>query len=93
LTRERLNDELRTLWASRGLTVVFVTHSIYESVYLSSRVVVMSPRPGRVVADISMEAPQARTPDYRLTPAYGERCRAVREALVGHEGKPEGGHP
>jgi len=85
LTRERLNDELRALWVSRGLTVVFVTHSIYESVYLSSRVVVMSARPGRVVADIPMEAPQARTPDYRLTPDYGERCRAVRAALVGHE--------
>lgn len=83
LTRERLNDELRSLWASRGLTVVFVTHSIYESVYLSSRVVVMSARPGRVVADIAMPAPRDRTPEFRLSPAYGERCRAVREALVG----------
>lgn len=92
LTRERLNDELRALWASRGLTVVFVTHSIYESVYLSSRVVVMSARPGRVVTDIPMEAPLARTPDYRLTPGYGERCRAVRAALVGHEAA-SGGMP
>jgi NitT/TauT family transport system ATP-binding protein len=85
LTRERLNDELRALWASRGLTVVFVTHSIYESVYLSSRVVVMSARPGRVVADIAMPSPQDRTPEFRLSQDYGERCRAVREALVGRD--------
>jgi NitT/TauT family transport system ATP-binding protein len=81
LTRERLNDELRALWASRKLTVVFVTHSIYESVYLSSRVVVMSPRPGRVIDDISMSEPHARTPEFRLSPEYGERCRLVRAAL------------
>jgi NitT/TauT family transport system ATP-binding protein len=86
LTRERLNDELRALWASRKLTVVFVTHSIYESVYLSSRVVVMSPRPGRVIDDISMGKPQTRTPEFRLSPEYGERCRLVRAALE------KGGH-
>ncbi len=86
LTRERLNDELRALWSSRKLTVVFVTHSIYESVYLSSRVVVMSPRPGRVIDDISMGEPQARTPEFRLSPEYGERCRLVRAALE------KGGH-
>ena len=81
LTRERLNDELRALWASRKLTVVFVTHSIYESVYLSSRVVVMSPRPGRVIDDISMGKPRTRTPEFRLSSEYGERCRLVRAAL------------
>ena len=81
LTRERLNDELRALWASRKLTVVFVTHSIYESVYLSSRVVVMSPRPGRVIDSIGMGEPQARTPEFRLSTEYGERCRLVRAAL------------
>lgn len=82
LTRERLNDELRALWAARKLTIIFVTHSIYESVYLSSRVVVMSARPGRVVEDISMAEPRARTPDFRLSAEYGERCRAVRAALL-----------
>jgi NitT/TauT family transport system ATP-binding protein len=90
LTRDRLNDELRTLWASRGLTVVFVTHSIYESVYLSSRVVVMSARPGRIVADIPMADPHMRTPEYRLAPLYGERCRTVRAALLGQEPRAEG---
>jgi NitT/TauT family transport system ATP-binding protein len=81
LTRERLNDDLRKLWAAKNLTIVFVTHSIYESVYLASRVIVMSPRPGRVVADIAMPEPKTRAPDYRLTPIYGERCRQLRAAL------------
>lgn len=81
LTRERLNDELRALWASKKLTIIFVTHSIYESVYLSSRVVVMSSRPGRVIDDISMISPLERSPEYRLSPEYGDRCRMVRAAL------------
>lgn len=81
LTRERLNDELRELWAKKNLTVVFVTHSIYESVYLSSRILIMSPRPGHVIADIAMSEPATRDPDFRISPLYGERCRAVRAAL------------
>ncbi len=81
LTRERLNDDLRKLWAARNLTIIFVTHSIYESVYLASRLVVMSPRPGRVVADVAMSDPITRDPDFRLTPLYGERCREIRAAL------------
>ena len=81
LTRERLNDELRELWAKKNLTVIFVTHSIYESVYLSSRILVMSPRPGHVIADIAMSEPATRNPDFRISPLYGDRCRAVRAAL------------
>jgi NitT/TauT family transport system ATP-binding protein len=81
LTRDRLNDELRDLWAAKQLTIVFVTHSVYESVYLSSRIIVMSPRPGRIVADIQMAEPKARDRDFRMTAAYGERCRNVRAAL------------
>ncbi|MBP6012380.1 MAG: ABC transporter ATP-binding protein [Alphaproteobacteria bacterium] len=81
LTRERLNDDLRTLWASKGLTIIFVTHSIYESAYLSSRTLVMSPRPGRIIADIAMAEPKSRDPEFRMTPAYGDRCRALRAAL------------
>ena len=72
-TRERLNDELRGLWQSRGLTILFVTHSIYESVYLSSRVLVMRPRPGHVVADLAMAEPLQRTADFRHTDVYAER--------------------
>ena len=81
LTRERLNDELREVWAAKNLTIVFVTHSIYESVYLSSRALIMSPRPGKIVADIPMSEPKTRDPDFRTTAAYGDRCRAVRSAL------------
>ncbi len=81
ITRERLNDELRSLWTRRGLTIVFVTHSIYESVYLSSRIVVLGARPGRVIADLPMDDPVTRSHDYRLSHSYGERCRAVRQAL------------
>jgi NitT/TauT family transport system ATP-binding protein len=87
LTRERLNDELRELWATQKLTVVFVTHSIYESVYLSSRILVMSPRPGRVVADVAMDEPRWRDPEFRISPLYGERCRAVRAALQTDEAR------
>jgi NitT/TauT family transport system ATP-binding protein len=81
LTRDRLNDELRELWAAKNLTIVFVTHSVYESVYLSSRVIVMSPRPGRIVADIAMAEPKSRDRDFRTTTTYGDRCRQVRAAL------------
>jgi NitT/TauT family transport system ATP-binding protein len=85
LTRERLNDELRELWAAKNLTIVFVTHSIYESVYLSSRALVMSPRPGKVVADIPMSDPKQRDPEFRTTALYGERCRTMRTALKAGE--------
>jgi NitT/TauT family transport system ATP-binding protein len=81
-TRERLNDELRGLWQTRGLTIIFVTHSIYESVYLSSRVLVMSPRPGRIIHDLNMAAPMERSAEFRHTNEYAERCRALRDALV-----------
>lgn len=87
LTRDRLNDELRELWAAKNLTIVFVTHSVYESVYLSSRIIALSPRPGRIIADIAMAEPKTRSADFRMTPIYGERCRQVRAALQ-REGAP-----
>ena len=79
--REKLNDDLRALWLAKKLTVLFVTHSIYESVYLSSRVLVMSPRPGRIINDMAMEEPVARNAEYRHASDYGARCRALRSAL------------
>jgi NitT/TauT family transport system ATP-binding protein len=82
-TRERLNDELREIWMARQLTILFVTHSIYESVYLSSRVIVLSGRPGQVVADEAMPEPRIRDPEFRTSAAYGERCRTLRKALHG----------
>ncbi|MFT4101411.1 MAG: ABC transporter ATP-binding protein [Burkholderiaceae bacterium] len=81
ITRARLNDDLLALWASHRLTVVFVTHSVYESVYLSNRVVVMSARPGRVHADLRIDAPAPRNELYRTSAEYGRQCRQVSEAL------------
>ena len=87
ITRGRLNDDLLRLWADGGLTVLFVTHSVYESVYLSSRIAVMAARPGRVVADLPMQGPPGRDEAYRMTPGYMADCRAVSAALreaMGH---------
>ncbi|WP_342365242.1 ABC transporter ATP-binding protein [Paracoccus ravus] len=82
MTRFKLNNDVLELWRKQGLTVVFVTHSVFESVYLSSRVVVMGSRPGRVVHDLAMpEGP--RDAHYRTTAAYAETCRRVTEALEG----------
>ena len=81
ITRARLNDDLLQLWAAQTLTIVFVTHSVYESVYLSSRIVVMAPRPGRVVADLAVEAPATRDEDYRVSPNYLHHCQMVSGAL------------
>ena len=67
-TRQRLDGELLALWAARGLTVVFVTHSIVEAVFLSTRVVVMAARPGRVVDDVAIDEPYPRTDAFRLSP-------------------------
>ena len=81
ITRTKLNDDLVALKCELGATVVFVTHSVYESVYLSDRIVVMAPRPGRVVAEILVPAPLPRDEDFRLGPDYAERCRATSLAL------------
>ena len=81
ITRTRLNNDLLRLFASSKLTVIFVTHSVYESVYLSSRIVVMSARPGRISADIAVDAPFPRDEEFRLSPAYNDYCRRASEAL------------
>lgn len=83
MTRANLNDQVLALWESHGLTVIFVTHSVYESVYLSSRVVVMAARPGRVAHDIQLDSGYPRNASYRLTPEYTESCRNVSTALEG----------
>ena len=82
ITRFRHNDDLLRLWADQKWTVVFVTHSVYESVYLSSRIVVMSARPGRVHADIAVDVPYPRNEEYRTSMVYNEYCRAVSASLV-----------
>ncbi|MCW6511634.1 ABC transporter ATP-binding protein [Lichenifustis flavocetrariae] len=81
ITRFKLNNDLIRLAAELGTTVVFVTHSVYESVYLSTRIVVMAARPGRAVAEIGVDAPLERTEDFRSTPVYTETCRRASRAL------------
>jgi NitT/TauT family transport system ATP-binding protein len=83
MTRERLNIELLELWRRLGSTIVFVTHSISEAVFLSTRVVVMSPRPGRVAGIVDIDLPQPRTVDTREQPRYFEKVTEVRELLRG----------
>jgi NitT/TauT family transport system ATP-binding protein len=83
MTRIRLNNDVLALWQRNRWTVVFVTHSVYESVYLSNRIVVMAARPGRVVADIPIDAPYPRDEEYRTSAGYGQLCRTVSRALHG----------
>ncbi len=80
-TRFRLNDDLRALWQKHGWTIVFVTHSIQEAVYLSERVVVMSPRPGGIVADLAIALPRERKADLRLSHSFVDQCAQVSAAL------------
>jgi len=81
MTRERLNLELLQIWAASGSTVVFVTHSISEAVFLSTRVVVMSPRPGRITGIVDVDLPQPRTFRTREEPRFAELIRDVRRTL------------
>ena len=82
MTRERLNTELLRIWQETSSTIVFVTHSIAEAVFLSTRVVVMSARPGRVAELIDVDLKQPRTPETREDPRYFELVTQVREALA-----------
>ncbi|HYI82480.1 MAG TPA: ABC transporter ATP-binding protein [Acetobacteraceae bacterium] len=83
IARHRLNDDLLRLRAESGVTVVFVTHSVFESVYLSSRVAVMAARPGRVATSLSIEAPSPRPSGFRTSVAFAELCREVATTLEG----------
>jgi len=82
MTRERLNMEVLRIWEKAGSTVVFVTHSIPEAVFLSTRVVVMSARPGRVAGIIDVDLSQPRTTETREDPRFFELITAVRETLA-----------
>src|SRR6185312_14141692 len=83
MTRERLNLELLSIWEKTGSTVAFVTHSISEAVFLSGRVVVMSPRPGRIAGAVEVDLPQPRTNDTREETRFFELVTEVRELLRG----------
>ncbi len=83
MTRSKLNNDLIQLADAHGLTVIFVTHSVFESVYLSTRVIVMAARPGRLVADMPLDAPWPRNEDYRTSPEFTAEARRISETLKG----------
>ncbi|HZQ12231.1 MAG TPA: ABC transporter ATP-binding protein [Pseudolabrys sp.] len=81
ITRFRLNNDLLAVWQELRRTVIFVTHSVFESVYLSQRIVVMTPRPGRVFTEIAIPAPYPRDEQFRTSADYAGYCRQVAQAL------------
>jgi len=82
ITRFKLDNDLLTLWARQRWTVVFVTHSVYESVYLSTRIAVMTARPGRTAAEVAIEGPGVRDDGFRTSALYNEYCRNVSARLA-----------
>jgi NitT/TauT family transport system ATP-binding protein len=82
ITRFRLNNDLLRLWQEQRWTVVFVTHSVFESVYLSNRIVVMSSRPGRIVGEVEIDAPYPRGDAFRTSRIYSEFCRQTSAELA-----------
>jgi NitT/TauT family transport system ATP-binding protein len=87
ITRFKLNNDLLGLWRNLGKTVVFVTHSVFESVYLSQRVIVMTPRPGRIAAEFRVDAAEPRGEEFRTSVEYAAHCRAVSMALARASGE------
>lgn len=83
ITRQKLNDDVLQLWQQHGVTVIFVTHSVYESAYLSSRIVVMRARPGQVFSDLEIDQPDERDQSYRISETYRHTCQIVSDALQG----------
>ena len=81
ITRFKLNDDLMAVAHELGMTVVFVTHSVFESVFLSKRIVVMTPRPGRIFAEVAIDAPYPRAAAFRTSPEYAGYCRQASETL------------
>jgi NitT/TauT family transport system ATP-binding protein len=82
ITRFKLNNDLLAVWQALRTTVVFVTHSVFESVYLSNRIVVMAARPGRVFTELAIDAPYPRDQNFRTSAEYAAFCRRTSEALA-----------
>ena len=82
ITRHKLDAELLDLWRRKKLTVVFVTHSIHEAVFLSSRVIMMAARPGRVVEQFTIDAPYPRTADFMVSPQFAHYARQLQDSLL-----------
>ncbi len=81
ISRDALNEDLLQLWREDGLTIVFVTHSVYESTFLSTRIVTMTPRPGRIASEIALHSPPDRRADWRMTAEFADSARQVSQAL------------
>ena len=81
ITRQKLDEQLRALWASTGMTIVFVTHSTSEAVFLAQRAIVLSARPGRIVEDHRIDLPDRRSPVLRGTPEFAAQTRVLYDAL------------
>ena len=90
ITRNRLDADLLALWKGRGLTVLFVTHSIHEAVFLSTRVLVMAARPGRIVEDVAITEPHPRGPDFRVSTAFSQHARRLQDILLQASGGEDG---
>ena len=82
ITRHKLDTDLLALWAAKKLTVVFVTHSIHEAVFLSTRVVMMAARPGRVVEEVLIDEPYPRTPEFMVTPQFARYAKRLQDSLL-----------
>jgi NitT/TauT family transport system ATP-binding protein len=82
ITRFKLNNDLLYLWQRLRKTVIFVTHSVFESVFLSERIVVMTPRPGRIASELRVDGPAQRDEAFRTSPEYAAACREVSTALA-----------
>jgi NitT/TauT family transport system ATP-binding protein len=82
ITRHRLDSDLLDLWRAKQLTVLFVTHSIYEAVYLSTRVVVMAARPGRIVDDVQIDEPYPRDAAFRVSTRFSEHAKRLQDSLL-----------
>jgi NitT/TauT family transport system ATP-binding protein len=81
ITRFKLNNDLLELWQERRFTVLFVTHSVFESVFLSNRITVMAAHPGRVFEELRIDAPYPRDAAFRTSPHYAELCRNTSDTL------------
>jgi NitT/TauT family transport system ATP-binding protein len=93
ITRFKLNNDLLELWQDERFTVVFVTHSVFESVFLSNRIVVMAARPGRVFGELFVDAPYPRDEAFRTSPSYAALCRRTSDVLINAINSTAGSHP
>ena len=82
ITRFQLNNDLLTLWEREKFTVIFVTHSVFESVFLSNRIAVMAAKPGRMFEEMAVNAPYPRNEDFRTSSEYAALCRQASDVLV-----------